>query len=173
MDLTARPGRILLAVSVLIPVIVLGFVAFQKARIYAQGVEVRFPVDGYDPRDIIAGHYLIYRVDYGTGAVCAENDMPARYGASAGDPVCLCLTDVTEVPPANYEYACEEKPDSDCVAVLKGRCERGRFTAGLERYYINEGKAEELDRIVRQGNSRIVVKIDRSGEALVHSLETP
>jgi uncharacterized membrane-anchored protein len=173
MDLTARSGRILLAISVLLPVLVLGFMAFQKARIHAQGVEVRFPVVGYDPRDILAGHYLTYTVDYGTGAVCAENNVPARYGASPGDPVCLCLTDVTAIPPSSYEYTCEEKPGSDCVAVLKGRCERGQFTAGLERYYINEQKAEELDRIVRRGTSRIVVKIDKNGNALVHSVETP
>lgn len=173
MDLTGRPKRSLLALAVLLPVVVLGYVAYKKARIKAEGVEVRFPIDGYDPRDIIAGHYLIYRVDYGADSVCARNEMPARRRASAGDPVCLCLTDVREVPPANYEYSCEKRPDSDCVAVLKGRCEQGRFTAGLERYYINKDKAEELGRIVRQGNSRIVVKIDRSGEAIVQSLETP
>lgn len=172
MDLTSIRGRILLIAAVLLPIIVLGSVAFQKARISAEGIELRFPIDGYDPRDIIAGHYLVYSVDYGTNA-CQGPNRIKPVNRSQGDAVCLCLTDTLAVPPVSHPIDCEDIDTADCRAVLKGRCERGRFTAGLERYYINEEKAAELDRIVRQGKSRIVVKVDRKGEAIVQSLETP
>ena len=29
------------------------------------GSEIILPISGFDPRDILSGHYLVYRIDYG------------------------------------------------------------------------------------------------------------
>lgn len=79
MSLTARGA--LRAVTLLLPLMGLGAawtISHQRAQ---RGTVWEVPVQGYDPRDLLRGHYLVYRYDW---PGLAEEEMP-------GPDSALCL----------------------------------------------------------------------------------
>ncbi|MBW7857293.1 MAG: GDYXXLXY domain-containing protein [Leptonema sp. (in: Bacteria)] len=160
----------LVLLSVIIPILGLVGLAMQKAAIVADGVPVTFPISGYDPRDLLAGHYVTYQVEYDIPELCESNESTEAQTLKAESvPTCLCFTDISTVPPLGYSESCDNL--SQCRLYLKGKCSYHRFSAGIERFYINESKASDIDATVRQGKSRITVKIDSLGNAVVTDLE--
>lgn len=147
--------RVVLA-AVLLPLVVLaGWVARLEARARS-GKDVWLAVESYDPRDLLAGHYLTYRVDYGTDPC---SGVPGR-----AEPACLCLSD--EVPArATWSGSCTQAPP-DCT-LLEGRCTWSRFEADIERFYIPEQYSGRLTTI--PPGSRIRVSVQSDGRALVRA----
>ncbi len=60
--------------------------------------------------------------------------------------------------------------DIHCDYYLKGTCQYSRFNAGIEKFFIPEERAEEMDRIVRQGKSKVRISVDTKGNAIVEDL---
>lgn len=141
--------------AVLAPLaVMLGWTGYH-ATVIARGVTVRLRVEGYDPRDLLSGHYLRYRVDYGLDA-CAGHSQPAP---------CLCLERAGGGVPARATWAgrCEERPD--CPLWLRGRCSYTRFEAGIERYYFPETLATPLATV--PPDATIEVALDGRGGGIV------
>ncbi len=95
----ARRG-VVVAVSLALPVLLIAGMAGQAEWALRGGVPVRVRISGYDPSDMIRGHYLRYRFAWNwdggapsaaTVALCVlsrgENPL-VRPLASAGDPAC-------------------------------------------------------------------------------------
>lgn len=143
--------------SVAFPIVVLA--AWLGRLVWAQGsgTEVRLAVQGFDPRDLLAGHYLTYTVNYGPMQVCGGYDVaPER---------CVCLepgSDDTHV--ASWAGSCSERPSS-CGTYLKGECRYGRFEAEIERYYFPETYQTTLAVVPERSAIKVVVR--PSGDALV------
>ena len=167
MDLIASKNRWLLIASLVLPVLVLTVITVNKIIIAASGVEARFPVEGYDPRDILAGHYVTYRVDYGVDNLCPQSLSVKAISSQS----CLCITDVATVPATSHPVDCYDPLPAECIALIKGSCMSGSFEADIERFYINESNAAGIDQAVRRGNMMIRVKVSRNGGAVVQSLE--
>jgi uncharacterized membrane-anchored protein len=143
----------LLKVGLIFPIIALLLLTFQKAYVKSQGEKFELAISGYDPVDILSGHYVTYQIDYGIN-VCES-------GKS-----CLCLEKIdglTVVTPVS----CESKK---CDYYLKGTCVGSRFNAGIEKFFISEERANEMDRIVRQGKSKVRISVDTKGNAVVEDL---
>lgn len=146
--------------SLLLPIVVLAgwVVRLETAR--NAGREVVLAVQAYDPRDLLAGHYLQYAVDYGSTPCDGVME------TSATD-VCVCLDDA--VPPqtsrANWAGACSMRPN-DCATFISGRCEYARFVAGIERFYIPEAYAPKLTQV--PAHSTVKVRVVGDGSALVN-----
>lgn len=139
------------------PVLVLGCWTFWQAVRVAAGTEVRFRVTGYDPRDLLSGHYLQYRVDFGP-AVCAGNTAPE-------DQTCVCL-----IAPPGQEAAqvlwsgtCAARAVASCPLYLRGHCESSRFVAGIERFYFPESDAWLLSTIPPESSIAVSVGADGIG----------
>ena len=60
----------LLFFALLLPVLLLASVAGWKSWVVAAGNRVILPIQGFDPRDLLSGHYLIYTIDYGIEGLC-------------------------------------------------------------------------------------------------------
>ncbi len=156
-------ARKLLIPALLLPllVIVLGIAKAEwhlaHARVWA------FDITGYDPRDILRGHYLQYRLDLHEEAAlggCEE---------ALGEPCCLCLTSKgVDAPPKVQRATCELARQS-CEGVLQ----TGRLKE-LERYYIPEVGAQKLEQDLREaaarGEARLLVAIDSAGRPQVQTL---
>lgn len=144
--------------SVALPVMVMATWVAQLTWKSTVGTRVQLSVQGYDPRDLLAGHYLMYRVDYGDLGVCLD------YANTASDQ-CVCLNQPEPSSPhrADWFGACPDK--GNCPLFLRGACENGRFLAGIERFYIPEGYQVEL--AVVPENASIVVNVTGSGDAQV------
>lgn len=142
---------VLLAVAA--PIFALILLAGYKHYILNSGIEITLPISGYDPRDLLSGHYLTYQVDYGVSPMCPEASSASRDGY-------VCLTS------KSFSY---DEP-TDCLTFIRGTCRYTRFDAGVEKFYIPEDRAVELDRDVRDHKASIVLSVTGSGVAQVKEL---
>jgi len=141
-----------LFLALLFPFISLILLTAYKASIRASGHEVILPIAGYDPRDLLSGHYLIYRIIYGVDGICASNnEIHTGY-------VCLDPKEFSTSAPEN------------CKALIQGVCNYGVFTAGIERFYIPDSHAIVLEQEIRNKSASIVLSVNGTGKALVKDL---
>ncbi len=145
-----------LVFAAVFPLISLILFTAYKWNIVREGKKIVFDIEGYDPVNILTGHYLIYRVVYNAPDPCTDYDLSAEYA------YCSAASGGSFIP------AGADK--TDCKVFIKGECKRGRFTAGIERYNIPEEKAEELDKKVREGKGKIQVSVNGAGDAVVEKL---
>ncbi len=139
--------------------LVLGFPIFSlmaltayKKHILSTGIEVVLPIKGYDPRDLLSGHFLIYRIDYGVEGICTGNqEQQTAY-------VCL--------EPKIFSV---EEP-VDCKKLIRGTCRNREFKAGIEKYFVAEEKALALEKAILNKSASIVVVLSPSGVAIVKEL---
>ena len=147
-----------LTIALLFPLVVmLGWVS--QIVIQRQfGEEVELPISGYDPRDLLSGHYLTYRVEYGNIGSCGNR--------SFDEAMCLCLEkDSSGKAIGTQLSSCEE---TSCRLFLKGNCRYGRFEAGIERFYFSESHQKAL--AVVPPKATIKVKVTSGGTGIVQSL---
>lgn len=147
-------SRITLIAALLVPIVALGVLTGYKHYRVTIGTEVILPIEGYDPRDLLSGHYLTYRVNYGAKNIC-EQSKSNQYTVGY---VCL--------QPKHFTYF---KPKS-CQIMIKGTCNGTRFKAGIERFYIPEDQAVKLDKDVRSKKGSIVLSVTPDGHAQIKDL---
>ncbi len=143
----------LLIIFLLVPVIALATLTAYKKSIVTFGREVILPISGYDPRDLLSGHYLIYRVDYGIETVCDHKFTP-------GEPAYLCLT------PRMFSFF----PTHNCDLEIIGACNNSRFEAGIEKFYVPQEKALELEKLIQSKKAGIKIAVTPDGKAQVKDL---
>lgn len=140
-----------LALAITLPIILLAANASWHFYKLGQGVEIRLPIQGFDPRDLLAGHYLIYQIDYGLGDFCNSTDDTQRQHHT------ICLQ------PQQSEAS------ASCSIPLAGFCSHEGFKAGIERFYIPEQYASTLDKAIRGQKGEIVIMV-KNGKASVKDL---
>jgi uncharacterized membrane-anchored protein len=140
--------------AVLLPFLILLAWWLKIAFTLSSGQVVAFGVTGYDPRDLLSGHYLTYRVQYFPEEPC-QNVFEQQ-------ELCLCFG--SEADETTWKGSCSALPSSACERYLKGQCINGRFEAGIERYYIPESYASSE---AIPENSVIIVALDGEGGAVV------
>ena len=61
-----------LTAALMFPILCLLLLTAYKAVKIASGTEVTIPVIGNDPRDLLSGHYLIFRPDFNNDYICSD-----------------------------------------------------------------------------------------------------
>ena len=153
-----------LAAALIIPVACLALLTVYKAiRIYS-GKRVIVPIMGFDPRDLLSGHYLTYKLDLDTDA-CHDYQ-------NEGDTVYICLTlnDSAEIEKSSSMTYLSDDWHEYCDAVIRGTCNRGSFSAGIQRFYSPEAESVFLESAVRDGSGSLVLSVDRNGKAAIKHL---
>jgi uncharacterized membrane-anchored protein len=121
------------------------------------GSEVELRITGYDPRDLLAGHYLRYQVEYGAPIDCRS-----------GEALCLFLRqDAHGIATAESYGSCQESTAG--ALKLKGECRHGGFIANIERFYFPEKHGKTL--AIVPDSATILVKIDEDGDGMVTDLK--
>ena len=146
--------KYLLIAAVVFPIVCLFALMLTKQLRLSQGSEVILPIEGFDPRDLLSGHYLAYRINYGASPDCSRE-------RSGGAELYACLYQATgteELYRARFVSE-NDLSDIECSLFIKGRCENGRFAAGVEKFYIPEQNAVALDKAVRAGKGKIVLQV--------------
>lgn len=147
-----RQTKKMLLIALLFPILVLFALTLYKRHILTSGIEITLPISGYDPRDLLSGHYVIYTVEYGVPDICYRaQDIQQGY---------VCLDN------KSFSFS----PPSHCIHFIRGTCNYGRFIAGIEKYYIPESAAPHLDKEVRAKTASIVISVTPSGQAQVKDL---
>jgi uncharacterized membrane-anchored protein len=143
-----------LIIALALPIVALAASAYLKSLQRESGTQVVLPIEGFDPRDLLSGHYLTYRVDYGLG----ENGCGDYQGQAN-----VCLRPQPRIAPEGGLAA-------DCTLFIRGYCDSGRFSAGIERFYIPEEYAHDLEQAVRDKRGELVLSVGHSGTAAIRDL---
>ncbi len=160
MKIDSRSGLGFL-LALLIPLIILGGIAYKPLIAKAKGEEILLATDAYDPRDLFRGDYVNLNLEISRSSYdyLSETilDDAEKYNNS--------FIYVLLKPDGSGYYSIDaimEKPPSDGV-YLKARIyglsdtkyEKGPLTVyldyGLERYYVQENTGEELQYDSRDG----------------------
>jgi uncharacterized membrane-anchored protein len=153
----------LLVAAVALPLVAVAAGVVRAELHLSRSKEWEFRVAGYDPRDLLEGHYIRLRVELDQGAsrtACSE---------SQGDSCCLCLTALGAHTPPRAERATCEVARAECDGAV-----REQELRAIDRYYVPESRAEELTRrfqqAARQETARLVVAVDARGIPQVKAL---
>ena len=117
---------------------------------------VLLKVTGYDPRDLLSGHFLRYQVDYGSLGTCKNISL----SQANREPICQCLEkdSKTNISKSSWSGVCTDKPSDNCSLWIRGVCDYSSlFTANIERYYFPEKYTTVLQTI--PPNSTIQVSL--------------
>lgn len=134
-------------------------VARSELRVRASE-EWMFPVSGYDPRDLLRGHYIRYRIDL-------QEESPTLRCSNDDPACCLCLTRRDDGTTSTRRTTCTDARDA-----CDGRLQT-RHLEGLERLYVPESEALAIERRLRAAapdEARIVLAIDGLGRPMVREL---
>lgn len=152
-----------LVIALLLPVfgIALGVVRGEQHTQNSQ--RYTFAVAGFDPRDLLRGHYLQYRF--------RDDDQPYATGCQDRDfTCCICVERPAGVGGLSVLQRMEcTQARSSCDASFPAA-----NLAGLQRYYIAEARASELTNKLQlaaaRDAARVVLSISKTGEARVEAM---
>jgi uncharacterized membrane-anchored protein len=139
-------------IALLFPILALLALTVYKRHILMSGQEVVLPISGYDPRDLLSGHYLTYKIEYGVNNLCL--------GATNRQQAYVCLSSKT------FSLVRPEK----CQLFIRGICQHGEFSAGIEKYYIPENQAAYLEKEVLAKTASIIISVTSNGHVQVKDL---
>ena len=145
--------------AVILPLIVLGISAVRSELRLRASETWEFKVRGYDPRDLLRGRYINYRIDFTESA-------PALSCNDKASDCCLCLSRASDGLTTTQRMSCTAARDQ-CEGIL-----RTSTVESLTRYYVPESRALEMERqlraaIANREDARVILAIDRDGGAEV------
>jgi len=171
-------NRKALIAAIALPIFALAVLVGLKEFKKATGVKLVLDIRGYDPRDLLSGHYITFRVDFKTGkeTICSYRRTDQIYVyQNEGVSVYGCLHDsvYSESGITYRTYVSRDYPpqDNHCTVVLKGVCERGSFRVeALERFYIPQNDAYQLNSLARSGKGAVKVTVGDDGSVVINDL---
>lgn len=134
--------RFLLWLPIAVLVLWTASLSFERS----QGTFAEVRVEGFDPRDLLAGRYLWIQTDYGVK--------------------CDAYHSVAYVCPdgSGWKLARSSK---ECQTFVKGKCygKNSRFDDGIRRFYVSENKAFPLESALRDKNvnATLVISVLKDG----------
>ncbi|PJZ58394.1 GDYXXLXY domain-containing protein [Leptospira barantonii] len=170
--------KILLPIALLIPVAFFASEIVYLEFVKKSGKELILPVNGYDPRDLLSGHYLRYNIEYQTYSLCTsastdDSDSFRKFDKNQTHCVCYSHPGRIEEGDGTFVENCNAETLQDrkvCKLYLRGNCQYGRFRIDNERFYVNETKALDYEKRLRDEKVHIRLKVDGDGKALTDSL---
>lgn len=167
----------LAAVLLFLPLMVLGAIILKNERDIASAKTWRVSIVGYDPRDLLYGHYLNFRFDWGLS--------PERGACAAGQSCCLCVdAQHGSTAPLTSLKICEAA--TQCLTALslpnRAGCINGAQGCpnnadafnpeGVQRYFIPESAATQLNALLanRNFNLSVDLNIAPSGQHILGDL---
>jgi len=124
---------------VMIPFILLSLLIVRAEYHLSVGKQWDFALTGYDPRDLLRGHYLRFRINYDWQK--NKNECKAGKGCS------YCLTEVGQQAPK------VQIMDTDIAKQCDGFMQYDKLKTPLNRFYIPEAQALLAEKLLRQARS--------------------
>lgn len=161
--MTPRRTQLTLAAALLLPIAALAASWAVTHRQAQQGQDWLIPIQGYDPRDLLRGHYVQYRYDWPTSP-----QQQTEGAVTPGDAEALCITG--SAPHIRAVRPLSGSPDAamekDCAIILRGTLGTRREIRGLNSgiFYASQSEAITLSRKLAdptlQGLVRVRVRPD-------------
>lgn len=146
--------------ALILPLVVLVVGVVRGERALRVGETWWFDITGYDPQDLLRGRYLRFQV---------EEQWGEPYDATDDDADCACLERTTvQAAPVLRAASCSFARASCDRFIVRTELDQ------LDRFYVPEARARELEAWLQDAASRdaaqIVVAIDRDGSAVIVDL---
>ncbi len=145
-------------IALLIPIlIILGGIGKSEYQL-ATGEMWRFKISGYDPRDLLRGHYVTYQVEFDwqkDKGVCSDTK-----------DCCLCLS-------RKKDSLGSTKVSKMSCSMAIDRCDglmREEYIKELRKYFIPEDQGKALEKVIREKEAEILVAISDKGYPAVRDL---
>ncbi len=146
-------ARLSLAIALALPLLGLGYGWATTHAMAQRGIDWDVPVAGYDPRDLLRGHYISFRYQwpklerpdeyYGQGRLCLKGRAPQIEQVTT-------FADGDEVVPA------------DCATIIRPPLDQSGLGGGI--YYVPQNRAASYEAKLRdpklKGFMRIRVRED-------------
>ncbi len=174
--MTQQKRLTLAVILLLLPLLALGCIVAKNEADLARAKTWRVKITGYDPRDLLSGHYLNFRFDW---------QHQQHRACAVGEDCCLCLNakDGSNIPTTSIKTC---KAAAACVSSLPmlgdDPCGRGEFRCikrditsdpeDQQRYYIPEESAPQLNALLADSamNLTVDLKVTPSGRRLLTAL---
>jgi hypothetical protein len=156
-------SRRVVLVAVVLPVLAIALGIVRGELLLRRAPDFVLEMDGYDPRDLLRGHYLQFTLRVDPLAEREPCDAAARGGC------CVCLT---RAAPGALSAA-ERAPCDTARAVCDGALPIEALSRPY-RFYVPEARAVELERQARdameRGTAHAVFALDADGAVRVREL---
>jgi hypothetical protein len=155
-------GRNLFLATLVLPVIGLAAswaISYQKAQ---QGIEWDVPIRGYDPRDLLRGHYITFLYDW-PGLTREGNDF--AYIDT------LCVKGSAPRIASTSQPTSGLTPPPGCASVAKASSwDEGGNGLGNGIFYVPQAKAAEYERTLRDPKQQGVMRVRIREDGLVRPI---
>ncbi|MEM9502067.1 MAG: GDYXXLXY domain-containing protein [Pseudomonadota bacterium] len=150
---------------------VLGLVALWGWSDYLsrQGTDWDVEIEGYDPRDLLRGHYVEFTYDWPEPVHNAE-DSEDRLWRSRGGPQILCL--YGEAPALDRAVSIQEAEVGECAHLARsdGTSVYGLTSLERGRFYVGQDRALEIEEEMRDRDQRGIVTIRQREDGTITPL---
>ncbi|MCB1529738.1 MAG: GDYXXLXY domain-containing protein [Rhodospirillales bacterium] len=155
-----------------IPLVAMGLLATKALYDQKSYPLIQVKIAGYDPRDMLRGHYLRYQFDWNWEEGQPDISVCDRHPYYSYHTCCLCLSGDRK-DPQGHLVSCKNPEVEQCPAVLEGRISRaGRFDIGHNQYFVPERHARALETLLRDEETtlRIGLSVHPNGRSAVETL---
>ena len=119
---------------------------------------VKLPVEGFDPRDLLSGHYVRFRL-------VAEREASALLRGERSGSVSFCAEEKDGfVHPSHVR-----EPGESCRLVLTGEASGSSVRFAADRFYVDERRAREVAFVRAGPQTYLLATLDGVGS--VHAID--
>lgn len=162
---TLTLGALALALMILLPILLMGKAVYDRNN----GTIWRVSIEGYDPRDLLHGHYLNFTYDW---------NFRDEQAASCGydQKCCLCLSEAeagSNIDPVATMVGCRSPEARQCRAKIIGEKGWNRFVTDNQQYFVPEEHALALEKKLTEGQHDFKMEIavpHSGGTAIIRKL---
>lgn len=164
--------KILLA-SLLIPFFILLGLVLKTEFDIRIGERILVEVEGYDPRDILRGRYIVFRYKWDfdqnkTKAYQERNENSTKRQSTRDDYLCLMANKkVYPIKEDEDQHLCRHIVRGD---FYEGFNQRPEFSLGLEKFYVPEKYASMIEKKFMQKSGKIAIVINGQKRAVLLDL---
>lgn len=149
----SRNFLVAVIVALALPVLALAGLVGRQEQLRANAHVLSVPLTGFDPRDLLRGHYIRAQMDWDWEKPPTVEDYQVADGA-------LCVLAETAKPRVRFlaGWKAGDRTDVDCRLVIAGHARApSRFApAGLDsgdggiQFYVPEARASDLETLMRE-----------------------
>src|SRR6516162_7715393 len=145
--------RVVLALSLVDLVFFGGWVALEESL--RRGSPIHLPIEGYDPRDLLSGHYVRFQLV----AVREATSFIEPRGTNSPQMFCIEARDgLYHVKGVRTGSA------SSCFPFLRATLDQwAHWDFGVDRFYVDERLANEARQIQANPNTYLIATVDDNG----------
>ena len=171
----SRTFLVAVVVALALPVLALAGLVGQQELLLANARILSVPLTGFDPRDLLRGHYIRAQLDWSWENAPSVDEYQAVDGA-------LCVLAETPKPRVRFlaGWKTGDRTDADCRLVIAGHARApSRFAPsqldngdGAIQFYVPEARTSDLEKLMRErpGSLTADLAIRADGAAAIKAL---